>query len=86
MELVDRAEMRTHAVVIGYTYEVRSAAGRTYRITTPHKHPPIVDEHGRVLAVTPANEPGALPIIVLSDGYPFEVRPPTREHTGPAAL
>jgi len=71
MELVSRIEMRSDAALIGYAYEVRSASGRTHRISTPHKHPPVVDDRGRVLAVTPLSDPGALPFVVCSDGYPF---------------
>ncbi|WP_437336655.1 hypothetical protein [Sorangium sp. So ce394] len=76
LPLRDLREKRHNGVVVGWECETLNAQGEVRREEFSYRDPPALDDAGaHVLAVRPRGAPGAEPIVVATDGYPFRIDP-----------
>ncbi|XXX78897.1 hypothetical protein WMF30_08980 [Sorangium sp. So ce134] len=76
LRLRDLRERRHNGILSGWECEYLNAHGEVRREELGYRHPPALDDAGaHVLAVRPRGAPGAEPIVVATDGYPFRIDP-----------
>ncbi|WP_437840221.1 hypothetical protein [Sorangium sp. So ce1153] len=76
LRLRDLREVRHNGFLSGWECEYLDARGKQRSETFGRLHPPALDDSGaHVLAVRPRDVPGAEPVPVAADGYPFRIAP-----------
>ncbi|WP_437669078.1 hypothetical protein [Sorangium sp. So ce131] len=74
LPLRELRELRHNGFLSGWECEYLDAQGKVRKETFGRLHRPALDEAGaHVLAVCPRGAPGAEPIPVAADGYPFQI-------------